>query len=357
VSRGPQGTTGLHSPQGVTGVQGAPGPQGATGPRGSKGATGVQGEPGLQGATGSQGEPGLQGVTGPRGAQSATGLQGTSGPQGATGPRGAIGSQGPLGMTGSQGEPGVQGSQGERGHIGSTGQTGPTGWGFPLEVPQNNSVVTDDFMKQMGLTLCSAMSRAGNFVIDVGDKHINSTHEGWEKVRKLCERRVFVTSDRYDGNLGGVPGANNKCRVAADLAGLEGTWAAWLGSDEQDPQSGLPMPGFPYVRLDGQIVSYSFAPIYQGDDLRMPINIDENKETVPNDEGDIWTGTNRKGVRDGDKCKNSNKVQWGSNSKNKKGRVGNAHDKGQNWANKGRVPCNKKKHLYCFEQSPWRVHP
>ena len=43
-------------------------------------------------------------------------------------------------------------------------------------------------------------------------------------------RRVtaFVTSTSYNGNLGGVSGADLKCQARAAVAGLPGTYRAWI---------------------------------------------------------------------------------------------------------------------------------
>ena len=39
---------------------------------------------------------------------------------------------------------------------------------------------------------------------------------------------VFVTSETYTGNLGGVAGADDKCQALADQAGLPGVYMAWI---------------------------------------------------------------------------------------------------------------------------------
>ena len=44
----------------------------------------------------------------------------------------------------------------------------------------------------------------------------------------LADVRVFVTSQKYTGNLGGPEGADAKCQACADAAGLGGTWKAWI---------------------------------------------------------------------------------------------------------------------------------
>jgi len=41
-------------------------------------------------------------------------------------------------------------------------------------------------------------------------------------------KRVFVTSTKYTGDLGGVAGADTKCQTAANNQGLGGTWKAFI---------------------------------------------------------------------------------------------------------------------------------
>lgn len=51
---------------------------------------------------------------------------------------------------------------------------------------------------------------------------------------KASLKRVFVTSSKYMGDLGGLEGADEKCRAAADAASLGGTWTAWLSTSAVD---------------------------------------------------------------------------------------------------------------------------
>jgi len=46
-------------------------------------------------------------------------------------------------------------------------------------------------------------------------------------------RRVFITEERFSGNLEGLEGADQKCQKAADEQGLGGKWQAFLGSDKE----------------------------------------------------------------------------------------------------------------------------
>ena len=64
---------------------------------------------------------------------------------------------------------------------------------------------------------------------------------------------VFITSEQYDGNLGGLDGANEKCNQLAAAAGLEGTYSAWLSTDEDnDPESLFTHAQLPYRSVGEQ---------------------------------------------------------------------------------------------------------
>ena len=43
---------------------------------------------------------------------------------------------------------------------------------------------------------------------------------------------VFVTDGIFTGNLGGVAGADDKCQIAADAAGLPGVYKAWIAGTD-----------------------------------------------------------------------------------------------------------------------------
>lgn len=65
--------------------------------------------------------------------------------------------------------------------------------------------------------------------------------------------RIFVTSEAYDGNLGGLAGADAICQGHADAASLTGTWRALISTSTTswlDRLAGLRG----WVRVDGQPV-------------------------------------------------------------------------------------------------------
>src|SRR5258706_2338843 len=81
----------------------------------------------------------------------------------------------------------------------------------------------------------------------------------------ITQGRVFLTSTMYDGDLGGVRGADAQCMARANAAGLGGAWRAWL-SDSITPASAhiADAPGG-YFLLDGTFVAAGLAALESGD--------------------------------------------------------------------------------------------
>jgi len=83
---------------------------------------------------------------------------------------------------------------------------------------------------------------------------------------------VFVTGNTYTGNLGGLEGADAKCQAAADNAGLDGIFLAWLstwpgpviGTPSIDPRTRFIRHNVPYVRTDGVKIADHYADLVDG---------------------------------------------------------------------------------------------
>jgi hypothetical protein len=69
-----------------------------------------------------------------------------------------------------------------------------------------------------------------------------------------CTRRVFVSSQVFTGDLGGLAGADAKCQSLADAVGLGGIYKAWLSDVTADAATRLSHVGAPYVLVDGVTV-------------------------------------------------------------------------------------------------------
>jgi hypothetical protein len=72
---------------------------------------------------------------------------------------------------------------------------------------------------------------------------------------------VFVTSVAYDGNLGGLAGADAKCNfwAANAMPALPGTYKAWLSDGTDAPSTRFSMANVPYVRTDLATVATSWS--------------------------------------------------------------------------------------------------
>lgn len=174
-----------------------------------------------------------------------------------------------------------------------------------------------------------------------------------------CEtqgRRVFVTSQASTvGDIGGVDGADERCRTLADAQELGGEWRAWL-SGEQGSTSPTArfqkLPEAPYLRLDGEEVAASWAALTSGmtpgNILSNPINLTEAGAIPAGAPTAVWTGTSTAGTPvTGATC-----LSWESNNQSATAAVGDYTQVSEAWT---RSPSNAscaatQARLYCFEQ-------
>lgn len=105
-----------------------------------------------------------------------------------------------------------------------------------------------------------------------------------EDVYQVTQRIVFVTSEEFSGDLGGLEGADAKCAVAAKAANLDGTFKAWLSVGPDSAASRHTLHDVPYVAVDGtMVVTSGLDFITPGVDLLTPININENGTPLQRD--------------------------------------------------------------------------
>lgn len=120
--------------------------------------------------------------------------------------------------------------------------------------------------------------------IDVAPPDADAAGPAW--------KRVFVTSDRSNGIMGGMAGANGRCAAAAVRASHEGTWVPWLSGEGQNAIDRIVFDG-PYRTLDGRTVVSNKAQLVTGN-LTNAIDVDETGAKVTQDLL-VWTGTSSDG--------------------------------------------------------------
>lgn len=160
--------------------------------------------------------------------------------------------------------------------------------------------------------------------------------------------RVFVTSQTYQGNLGGLVGADAKCQSLTTAAGLSGNFKAWLSESSASAKARFNVKDLSYYLVSGEKVAENFADLIDGS-LDRPIDHDEKgAEVDPYASWTAWTGTEGRGLAVVNLCSN-----WTTSSSQKAGEVGNINiNDSFVWTAFDAVPCNQSNRLYCFEDTP-----
>jgi len=229
------------------------------------------------------------------------GPQGPSGTQGEPGPKGDPSAQGNDGPMGDPGPPGTQGIQGPAGSDGKTIYSGTSppdagigvdgdfyyyqdGSNFSLYGPKSGG------SWPTGVNLVGAQGQQGNTGPqgEIGDDYLSHvcalytlTSQPLPAICDTLPKTVFLTSMTYDGNLGGLAGADAKCQQLADLSPKvpNGTYKAWLSAPVsgiyESPSSRFTRSLTPYVLVDGTKVADNWTSLVNIG-IENDIIIDEN---------------------------------------------------------------------------------
>lgn len=158
-------------------------------------------------------------------------------------------------------------------------------------------------------------------------------------------RRVFITSTRHSGNLGGLAGADALCQERADAVGLGGRFGAYMRDDDTG-LGRLERSPFPYVRLDGVVVADDFSDLRDGS-IKAPLNVDENGKTVS---GKAWIGLVDVLGGASNSCNNWRSTDTDCLRSNICGGAGQSSEVNTNWDGYYIYNCNRSYRLYCVEQ-------
>ncbi len=169
-----------------------------------------------------------------------------------------------------------------------------------------------------------------------------------EVLQLLSPKRVFVTADTYGSNLGGLAGADAKCQAAADAAGLEGTFMAWLSDGLNSPGTRfITLSIGPYITVDGATVAGSYGDLTDGS-LNVLIGKTETGAPVGG-RSEAWTNTTFAGSSTSDRA-NETCDFWNWQGSSISGHKGERLATDQIWTHAGLTACFLEVHLYCFEQ-------
>lgn len=165
-----------------------------------------------------------------------------------------------------------------------------------------------------------------------------------------CAHRIFATSDKRDGKIGGLSGADQECNQLASRAGLQGNWKALLSTPSTSAASRLTIDAA-VVRVDGTKVADGASTFWQ-EDHQAPIEIDEEGNAVT---GRVWTGTNPDGTSDGTNDADSGQFcrSWTNAAPVRLGESGDSTaDSGGRWVlepGSSGSQCSEMHRLYCLD--------
>ena len=163
----------------------------------------------------------------------------------------------------------------------------------------------------------------------------------------IDESIVFVSSTTFNGNLGGISGADAECNTLAGTAGLSGTFVAWLSNSTLNAKDRIPTD-IPFNRTDGVRVADNLADLLDGT-IDIKISVNENGAPPDDIKDSVWTGTNETGhakVIVGNHCNN-----WQSSASGDKGLKGKSDESTLKWTNEKEETCNEIYRIYCFQIS------
>ncbi|MFC1780448.1 MopE-related protein [Patescibacteria group bacterium] len=172
--------------------------------------------------------------------------------------------------------------------------------------------------------------------------------------------RVFVSSQKYSGNLGGIAGADQKCQSLVSNAGLCGEYKAWLSTSSTNAHDRI--LNVAYYTVDGASgesalkVGSNKVDLLDGL-LQHAIYRKEDGHDYPfsppgspsNDMNGVWTGTTEEGIKSGSLATDFCNDWTSSGSEN--GMIGNAEYYWNFWTEFETKACSNSYYLYCFEVS------
>ncbi|HEY0138331.1 MAG TPA: DUF4215 domain-containing protein [Nannocystis sp.] len=195
----------------------------------------------------------------------------------------------------------------------------------------------------------------GNGTLDPGEDCDDGNDNNDDICNNTCEKValvVFVTSQKFPGDLGGMAGASEICNSLAAAAGLTGTYKAWLSDFDDNPAQNFAQAMMPWRRLDGMTVASDWMDLITGS-LGTPISVTETGMSVgggnndcSNPERVVWTNTKPAGILDNEPHCNG----WTSAQANDKAGGGVAGSVSAQWTDACQLICNAQARLYCFEQ-------
>ena len=185
----------------------------------------------------------------------------------------------------------------------------------------------------------------GDGVVE-GDETCDDMNDIPDDGCKDCARDsiIFITSQTYQGNINGLAGADQRCRMLAAIADLPrfDSYRAWLSSSTKSAGERLLHSRGRYVLVNGLVVAQNWDSLVSGT-LELPINVDENSQTQASR---AWTST----LASGEAAPGANFCDDWTGVLDPEGGTGLPGATDETWSFFENIPCDSELHLYCVEQ-------
>ncbi len=234
------------------------------------------------------------------------------------------------------------------------------------EVCDNGAANVDVPDYEQCSTLCALGAHCGDGVIqaEAGEECEPSQNQGeLSNCPSMCRhapRLVFLTSESFTGNLGGLAGADKRCNELATASLLSGSYRAWLLVDGQTLDARFPeFSGVPtawnFTSMGNELLAKSFQQLVSQGPAG-PLAYTEQGEVAAGQK--VWTNITAAGLAAGGDC-----GQWtddvGSALIGYSGFVPDEGPEAEAWhqqrqwtdANGFKHACYKSHPLYCIQVS------
>lgn len=161
---------------------------------------------------------------------------------------------------------------------------------------------------------------------------------------------IFVSSQTFNGAMGGAAGADAQCQALAQGADLGGTFIAYISTSTASAASRV-QNARGWVRTDGKPVADLASQLTAGN-LWYPVYLDEHGAPVA-PTALTYTGSNA----DGTTSPSYTCSDWTSSSATTKGECGEPAAGFSQWSGGPLNACNQAFHLYCLQASNTAVVP
>lgn len=225
-----------------------------------------------------------------------------------------------------------------------------TGSGFVpgVTVQFGSQMLTPSALSATSLTIAHAAEPASEASLVVF--HPNGLDSGprvFQVVDLNGARLAFVSAGIFNGDLGGLAGADAICQAEAGAASLPGTYRAWLSDSVASPSTRFTQQGA-FLRTDGVLLAYNWADLVDNE-IAAPLNL-EADGALAIATPFAWSGTNFDGTAVQGAINSCQNWTDSSSSAAPRGTIGNT----SNWS--GGIPslfgsCSGLNgRLYCFQQ-------